>query len=387
MILKYKKFYKHIQSIQPNLQYYDIALLLKEKYDCEKIVYRLSQFNNYKKRTIKNIKFNDKREETIDLIELNKEKLLKVKIEYLNEKNTKNTIRLYATSESIKLFNDKNISQYFVDGTYKCVPHSINSINVLILIIGFNKVTEKFELVSVVTFNSEGYENYKQLYSFLKSNYHFEPHFITFDFCLANIKAIKDTFSNDDAIIIPSFFHFVQCLWRKASSLCLRKKANIPKTRVLMINMQILPFLEKKKAIEFYKLIKDEFSEEKYEPFFDYFERTWLNIEDENAKTKIDFEIWSYTGKFDFKKSRKTLVSNSVLENYIFISNNACESVNNLINNYIAINNKVAVKRFESVLKILFIRMNCQNNNKNQLTARLEKKICVIRCIIKCDKF
>ena len=62
MILKYKKFYKHIQSIQPNLQYYDIALLLKEKYDCEKIVYRLSQFNNYKKRNIKHIKFNDIRE-------------------------------------------------------------------------------------------------------------------------------------------------------------------------------------------------------------------------------------------------------------------------------------------------------------------------------------
>ena len=69
-------------------------MLLKEKYNCEKIVYRLSQFNNYKKRTIKNIKFNDKREEMIDSIELNKEKLLKVKIEFQNEKNLKNTIRL-----------------------------------------------------------------------------------------------------------------------------------------------------------------------------------------------------------------------------------------------------------------------------------------------------
>ena len=50
-----------------------------------------------------------------------------------------------------------------------------------------------------------------------------------------------------------------------------------------MINMKILPFLEKDKAIDFYKLINEEFSEEKYEPFFDYFERTWLNIEDKNA--------------------------------------------------------------------------------------------------------
>ena len=61
-------------------------MLLKEKYNCEKIVYRLSQFNNYKKRTIKNIKFNDKREEMIDSIELNNEKLLKVKIEFQNKK-------------------------------------------------------------------------------------------------------------------------------------------------------------------------------------------------------------------------------------------------------------------------------------------------------------
>ena len=34
----------------------------------------------------------------IDSIELNKEKLLKIKIEYQNEKNSKNTLRLYATS-------------------------------------------------------------------------------------------------------------------------------------------------------------------------------------------------------------------------------------------------------------------------------------------------
>ena len=95
----------------------------------------------------------------IDSIELNKEKLLKIKIEYQKEKNSKNTIRLYAISESIKLFKDKNISKYFVDGTYNCVTHSINSINVLILIIGFNKLREKFEIVSVVTFNSEDIEN------------------------------------------------------------------------------------------------------------------------------------------------------------------------------------------------------------------------------------
>ena len=366
-------FFKYIYSTQPNLHYYDIALLLKEKYNIEKITYSLSQFNNYKKRFVKTIKYNDNREEIIDSIELNKEKLMKFKIEYLNENNTTNTIRIYATNDSIKLLNDKNISQYFIDGTYKCVPHSINSINVLILLIGYNTSNQRFEMASIITLNAEDYENYKHLYLFLKSNYNFIPKIITFDFCIANIKALKEIYEHENVTFIPCFFHFVQCLWRKASNLGLRKKLNIHRTRILMLNMKLLPFLEKNKAREFYKLIKEEFSEEKYEAFYDYFENTWLNIDDNN-KTKFDYELWSYCGKFDFENSRKEIISNSVLEKYVFLSNNACESINNLIHNYIAINNKVSIDRFETIIKILFVRLNCVKNNKHQLSERLENK-------------
>ena len=37
---------------------------------------------------MKNIKHNDKRENLIDIIEFNNEKLLKLKVEYLNEKKS-----------------------------------------------------------------------------------------------------------------------------------------------------------------------------------------------------------------------------------------------------------------------------------------------------------
>ena len=97
---------------------------------------------------------------------LNNEKLIKFKIEFVNEKNSTNIIRIYVTNDSIKLFNDKNISQYLIDDNYKCVPHSINSVSVLILLIGFYTSNKRFKMVSIITLNSEKYENYRHLIYF-----------------------------------------------------------------------------------------------------------------------------------------------------------------------------------------------------------------------------
>ena len=48
-ISKYRKYFLNINSIQPNLNYYDIALYMHEKYEVKKIVYSKTQFINYKK--------------------------------------------------------------------------------------------------------------------------------------------------------------------------------------------------------------------------------------------------------------------------------------------------------------------------------------------------
>ena len=47
-ISKYRKYFLNINSIQPNLNYYDIALYMHEKYEVKKIVYSKKQFINYK---------------------------------------------------------------------------------------------------------------------------------------------------------------------------------------------------------------------------------------------------------------------------------------------------------------------------------------------------
>ena len=47
---------------------------------------------------------------------------------------------------------------------------------------------------------------------------------------------------------------------------------------------------------------------DKFDQPIDYFERTWLNIDSNNNKTKFDYDIWNYYGKFDFENSRKSII-------------------------------------------------------------------------------
>jgi len=53
------------------------------------------------------------------------------------------------------------------------------------------------------------------------------------------------------------------------------------------------------------------------------------------------------------------LISDCLLEEYIFITNNCCESLNDLMNDFIQINARVDIDRFETIIKTLFIRLEC----------------------------
>ena len=100
-------------------------------------------------------------------------------------------------NDSPKLFNDDNIKQYFIDRAYKCVPHSIEYINVLIVLIVLichNPKINQFELCLLATLNNKEIENYINFYKLLKTKYHFCPKIITYDFALANINAIKEVY-------------------------------------------------------------------------------------------------------------------------------------------------------------------------------------------------
>ena len=92
---------------QPTIGYYDISLILYKKYNINKIIYKLTQFNSYKKYIKKEYKFYYDREIRLDEIELNKIRLLKMKLEYYtkddNDKENKNVIRIYGLENSLNL--------------------------------------------------------------------------------------------------------------------------------------------------------------------------------------------------------------------------------------------------------------------------------------------
>ena len=148
----------------------------------------------------------------------------------------------------------------------------------------------------------------------------------------------------------------------------MRKKKYAIKTKTLIFNLKILPFLEKSKAIEFYKKIKEEigFVDENFIKFYVYFEKNWLN-EDINYNTKYDFDEWCHYGKYDFKGIKKILIEKNGLKNYICFSNNCVESVNHLINSFITSNTIVSFARFEIIVKNLLIRMENLRFNKKKM--------------------
>ena len=111
---------------------------------------------------------------------------------------------------------------------YICIPHSVNSINVLILLFAYNSRRNKFEICLIATFIREDRNSFIKFYSYLKSNFNFKPKLITCDFLVANIEAIKTVFENDNTLIIACLFHLVQCWW-ECWKIRVKEKSNCSK--------------------------------------------------------------------------------------------------------------------------------------------------------------
>lgn len=118
------------------------------------------------------------------------------KFEYLDIKNNdKNKIfNIFATSYSLSLSNSPEISQYFTDCTYKCVPNELKGKYSLLVILGYNCKSDKFQHVLLALLSSEDSDMYVNFDNFLLNTYKFKPNNISFDFALGNINAIKKVY-------------------------------------------------------------------------------------------------------------------------------------------------------------------------------------------------
>ena len=367
---EYQKYFFIDTYLQyPSLNYNEIMLNLVKKYEIKKILYSKSQFSKFKYDYNQKYIYNKNIKERLNDIKLYGKNLLICNMNYIDFNTNKNkNFRIFATQKSISLLKDTNIKQYFIDTTYRCIPHELDDSKSLLVMIGYNSAKDLFELILVGLLSNEDTNIFKDFYNFIINNYDWNPQLLTFDFGKANLKAIKEIFKNNKEIkIIPCLFHLLQCWWRKASLLGLRKKKYIQNTKLMMFNLELIPFMNLKTAREFYGKLADNIPKlENYEKFLDYFEETWFPKNDSD-KPYYEFELWNYSDKFDFKGNKNQLIKAGELEKYVLFSNNAVESFNHLINQCLDSNSRVSASKFEEVLKYIFIRFTSNNENEKNI--------------------
>ena len=91
--------------------------------------------------------------------------------------------------------------------------------------------------------------------------------------------------------IVPYFFHFAQCLWRKAGKLGLRRKDYLKSTKDMILNLKTLPFIDINDIEERFSLIYQHFHKEEkiFKDFLDYVDKNWIKSQ------KYKKELWNYS--------------------------------------------------------------------------------------------
>ena len=145
-----------IYSKCPTLNYKHILMPLIKKYEVNKIIYTSNQFSNYK-ANLKKINLFDKLiYERLNDIKLKGKNLLSCFIKYkdIKTQNYKKFL-IYSTDLSISLLNSKEINQYFIDTTFRCLPNEIHDSNSLLVMLGYNTSKDMFELILVALLSNE----------------------------------------------------------------------------------------------------------------------------------------------------------------------------------------------------------------------------------------
>ena len=86
-------------------------------------------------------------------------------------------------NKSFELRN-KDISQYFGDAAYHCVPPTFRTYK-LYIIFGFNIILKKITILSYILIPNETVNTYIVLFKHLKNNFGFNSKIFTIDFNIA----------------------------------------------------------------------------------------------------------------------------------------------------------------------------------------------------------
>ena len=71
------------------------------------------------------------------------------------DKEIEKNFRIFETTNSMILLYSKNISQYFTDWTYKCIPAGLENRTAMIILIWYNNSLDKIQLILIVLISNE----------------------------------------------------------------------------------------------------------------------------------------------------------------------------------------------------------------------------------------
>jgi hypothetical protein len=132
----------------------------------------------------------------------------------------------------------------------------------------------------------------------------------------------KDQKTNQEPKLLLCFFHFSQALWKRASALGMKEKSTLKDAKNIIINLQLISFIDLPFKLEHYDRVKAEFQErnEIFKEFFNYFELTWVKGQ------YFSLTDWNY-----YRALNETELSVELSKNF-HITNNAVGSCNAILN-------------------------------------------------------
>ena len=166
-IIFQEQYFQYYLTKFPLITYDEILKLFIQTYPKVEIKFTIKQYHNLKAK-IKSDQINVNNDiDIIDNLQFLETKILKTYIKFLNEDNEYSEIRIFGTEETFSYLRNKEIKQYFIDGTYKVLPN-IENIKVLVLIIGNRGYTNDNVLCCSVLMSDEREETFKRLLNELK---------------------------------------------------------------------------------------------------------------------------------------------------------------------------------------------------------------------------
>ena len=275
------------------------------------------------------------------------------------EDGKKNEYKFVIIGNDNMLKNLKNnlINEYFMDCTYKCVPHSIYKFKLMVLS-GFEYISRKTCICCFILLMNEKEFTFLNVFKILLKKYQFNPTNLMYDFRISQINAAKQIFSHCN--LHCCFFHYSQAIWSNFKKYQLCGKGTYGENSELLFNLQLLCFIKKDKVEKLFDMIKNKYKNIKFNKFFNYFKRTWL------GKT-IPLPLWNYSDLIEEE-------GNSIINKKFHYTNNISENINKFLNINLRKAKCSCLLFKETILDIIkqFDNKNSNNNCENSKSEILK---------------